>query len=140
MKHLVVLKLSFNAIGSIPKEIEEFSELLHLELIDTGLKRLPREMGNLKKMHTTYLGGNSFETLEDLPWTLGEILNWSDWNAPFQVLALRGCPLCSAVPELKQDKVCTFGCSDVCFFKGDMWCQPECNTTECEYDGGDCLL
>ena len=68
----IFVKLSYNALRSIPIEIGNLLNLQHLYLENNQLTSLPVEIGNLVNLHTLYLSSNQ---LTILPIEIGNLVN-----------------------------------------------------------------
>ena len=132
LTNLIELGVDMTPLYTIPTTFGyAYPNLLFLHLSGTNLSTLPSSLVHLEHLEKVYLGGNGFETAEDLPWSTETMLS--------KDFFLRGNPLCDHDPLFQNHRICTAGCSAFCFYANDNWCQgPICNTTECNYDGGDC--
>jgi Leucine-rich repeat (LRR) protein len=66
------LNLSFNRLGTFPKEIGELKNLQELHSSSNQFSTLPKEIGELKNLRKLYLNENRLSTL---PKEIGELKN-----------------------------------------------------------------
>ncbi len=64
------ISISYAAITELPPCIGEFRNLDYLWIFNCQLSRMPRSIGNLKKLRTAFLQGNRIVTLPDVFYSL----------------------------------------------------------------------
>ena len=113
---------------------------MYLSVSRNNLTTFPSSFSKLKKLKELDARNNSLTSLP--PWN--ELERLTD-------LTVAGNPLCSngwvgsgKVKQLmeKEGKGCTPQCSDICLdaFLDNWGCDYECNTWECNYDNGQCMM
>jgi leucine-rich repeat protein SHOC2 len=142
--NLLTLFVDGNYIVDIPAEIKYATTLMSLKIHNNYIKNIPKEVGFLKQMHDIDLRNNS---LSRLP------LSFLELKKSLKYIYLYNNPICrngwleknrkmkefvDKVPEAGCEKQCSIYCQDR--FLTAKPCVRECNSVECDFQDGVCML
>ena len=142
--NLITLFVDGNYIVDIPADVKYASNLRSFKVHNNYVKNLPKEVGTLKRMYDIDLRNNS---LSKLP------LSFLELKDSLKFIYLHNNPICrngwleknndmkefvDKMPEAGCEKQCSIYCQNR--FLTRKPCVRECNSIECDFQGGICML
>ncbi|ETV85678.1 hypothetical protein H257_02286 [Aphanomyces astaci] len=129
MQDLEVLALDSNHISTIPPELHLLPNLYWVYLDSNNISVFPDSLVTARHGIYLYLNHNPIEFISDD--VVAQLDPWYVDISSTVYCQQRQLPL-----------LCTSDCSESCSHAdwGNYFCDPECNSTTCQYDKGDCAF
>jgi Leucine-rich repeat (LRR) protein len=154
-KHLNSLWLSSTNLTDFPMEILNMEDLEVLALDSNDISTIPPTLHLLPYLNWIYLESNNISVFPDtLVTSRRGVYLYLNHNPiefipdsvavqidPFYV-GLSSTVYCQAKHHHQPLDLCQVDCSESCSRPdwGNFYCDPKCNSTECQYDNGDCAF